>query len=311
MVKLENTKDQNVARDKVLNSPLKELVHHTWRYFDEKITSPVSLKEEDIVRYVLWSIENIKGGEDGPTQSSQDLRRCIVCLFRESNYPSEIVELLSNIICSYVLVCLDCASLYSYRADIYRLGVIAQESIKEDYKQKVLECKEKIKCWILQSGLSSDLGKCCTEHLLSDEFLTEDDAEWCKNDSSLSTSLAGEDDNQTVQNNLQASAFSQYIMLTKEVDIIIKCLHQLVDSQNSPKNQLAPIKAAIEYNPHLINSNLPLAVFNSEFNLNIAKSTYGNWIRGHHGSKYREDELKVYWDIFKHEITPQIVKSAL
>lgn len=119
------------------------------------------------------------------------------------------------------------------------------------------------------------------------------------------------DDNQTAQNNLQASAFSQYIMLTKEVDIIIKCLHQLVDSQNSPKNQLAPIKAAIEYKPHLINSNLPLEVFNSEFNLDIAKSTYGNWIRGHHGSTYREDELKVYWDIFKHEITPQNVKSAL
>lgn len=178
MQKSEITNGQSEARDKALSSPLFQLVDKTWRDFDEEFTAPISLKEEDIARYVLWCIENIKGDEEDPAESSRGLRRSIVTLLRDNRCPTEVIESLSNIICAYVLVCLDSAFMYSYRQDIYTLCSVAENSIKKNYKQEVSERKEKIKQGLLQSRLTSELGEWCAEHLLNDVFLTDEEAEW-------------------------------------------------------------------------------------------------------------------------------------
>lgn len=229
MTKSAITNDPSEARNKGLNSPVFSLVHRTWRHFDEEITS-ISLKEEDIVRYVLWSIENIKGGEDSPNENGQDLRRGIVNLFRDSKYPSDVVEPLSNIICSYVLVCLYCACLFSYRTDIYRLCSVAQNSIKKNHLQEVLECKESIKCSILQSDLLSELGEWCTEHLLNDVFLTEENAEWFRNDSSSRTMQVEETEGQNPNNGkngetkLDITPILKYCSDSKKCETIVQML---------------------------------------------------------------------------------------
>lgn len=178
MVKSEITNDPNEARDKALNSPLCRLIDQTWRLFDEEISQPVRLKEEDIVRYVVWSIENIKGGEEEPSASCLDLRRSIVNLFRDIYNTSVELDSLSNVICAYVIACLDCACLYSYRQDIKRLCFVAENSLHNTFKQNVLVCKNKIKNGILHSGVTSALGEWCTNHLLNEEFYTEEDAGW-------------------------------------------------------------------------------------------------------------------------------------
>lgn len=178
MEKSETIDVQSVTRDKALKSPVYKIVHDTWRYFDEKISEPVNLKEEDIVRLIIWSLENIKGGETDPTESSRDLRRSIVKLLREAAFPSAVVESLSSIVCAYAIVCLDCAFMFCCRNDIYRLCNIAKQSIKKEYKQYVSECKDQIKKAILQSRQNSDLGEWCTEHLLNAEFLTDEDGAW-------------------------------------------------------------------------------------------------------------------------------------
>lgn len=181
MAKSAITNDPNEARDKALESPLYKIVRSSWCYFDEKITSSVdNLNEEDIVRFVIWSLENIKGGKDNPEANIHKLRRNVVALFREKKYSEGAVLLLSNAICAYAIVCLDCAFLHSYRNDIYRLCTIAEKTIIKEQKQNVSEIKEIIKKIVLQSKLSSELGEWCTEHLLNDVYLTEEDAEWAE-----------------------------------------------------------------------------------------------------------------------------------
>lgn len=316
MIKSENTNDPSEARNKALSSPLFRLVQATWRYFDEEFTSPDSPHEEDIVRNVLWSIENIKGGEKGPTVSCLDLRRDIVDLFRDK-YASGIVEPLSNRVCAYVLSCLDCAFLYSHRNDIYRLCTISENSIKEQFKCKILECKERIKNGILQSGLTSELGEWCADHLLNDVFLTDEEAEWTENrdsefmlqDEEESTNVdKGSEDNSTNPKNVE-SPLTQYVMLADKVDTIMVCLRRLVGSQSTPKEQLAPIKSAMEYSPRLLSNDITLDAINNEFGLNISDATFGNWIRGHRGYKYDENEFTVYWTIFDDQIMAKNVKS--
>lgn len=98
------------------------------------------------------------------------------------------------------------------------------------------------------------------------------------------------------------SPFAKYICLYSITEIIINCLHRLIESQTEPKEQLAPLKAAMEYSPKLVMHNVPVSVFNEEFKLSIAETTYNNWIKGHHGFSYKEGELSAYKEIFQFEI---------
>ena len=107
------------------------------------------------------------------------------------------------------------------------------------------------------------------------------------------------------------SPFAKFVMISDKVDEILKCLHQLVGSQSTPKDQLTPIKAAIEYKPRLISDDVTVKDFNDEFNLSISAGTFGNWIRGHHGTQYDDEDLKVYKEIFDDQIMHKNVNSGL
>lgn len=107
------------------------------------------------------------------------------------------------------------------------------------------------------------------------------------------------------------SPFAKFVMISDKVDEILKCLHQLVGSQSTPKDQLAPIKAAIEYKPRLISDDVTVKDINDEFNLSISAGTFGNWIRGHHGTQYDDEDLKVYKEIFDNQIMHKNVNSGL
>lgn len=107
------------------------------------------------------------------------------------------------------------------------------------------------------------------------------------------------------------SPFAKFVMISDKVDEILKCLHQLVGSQSTPKEQLAPIKAAIEYKPRLISDDVTVQDINDEFKLSISAGTFGNWIRGHHGTAYDAEDLKVYKEIFDDQIMHKNVNSGL
>lgn len=107
------------------------------------------------------------------------------------------------------------------------------------------------------------------------------------------------------------SPFAKFVMISDKVDEILRCLHQLVGSQSTPKDQLAPIKAAIEYKPRLISDDVTVQDINDEFKLSISAGTFGNWIRGHHGTQYDDEYLTVYKELFDDQIMHKNVNSGL
>lgn len=89
---------------------------------------------------------------------------------------------------------------------------------------------------------------------------------------------------------------ANYIRRGDKVDVIIDWLHRAINGQQTPKEQIAPIKAAMECKPKAVNDTLPFDVFNQEFGLTISKDTWENWTRSYHSRIYTEDELKDYKD---------------
>lgn len=88
-----------------------------------------------------------------------------------------------------------------------------------------------------------------------------------------------------------------YIRRGDKVTILLDWLHRAVDVQSQPKEQLAPIKAAMECRPQAISYTLPREVFNREFNLNISDDSWKDWIKSYHNKTYIHDdvdELKMY-----------------
>lgn len=85
-----------------------------------------------------------------------------------------------------------------------------------------------------------------------------------------------------------------YIRRGDKVDIILDWLHRAIMVQKSPKEQLAPIKAAMECRPQAVNRSLTFDVFNLEFGLTVSEGTWDNWINGHHGCKFDDSELNDY-----------------
>lgn len=120
-----------------------------------------------------------------------------------------------------------------------------------------------------------------------------------------------ESDKEEIHEEQSSSPFVKFVMISDKVDEIVRCLHQLVGSQSTPKEQLAPIKAAIEYKPRLISDDVTVKDINDEFNLSISAGTFGNWIRGHHGTQYDDEDLKVYKEIFDDQIMHKNVNSGL
>lgn len=85
-----------------------------------------------------------------------------------------------------------------------------------------------------------------------------------------------------------------YIRRGDKVDIILDWLRRAIMVQSTPKEQLAPIKAAMECHPQAVNRSLTFDVFNQEFGLTVSESSWDNWIKGHHGTKYADSELNDY-----------------
>lgn len=101
----------------------------------------------------------------------------------------------------------------------------------------------------------------------------------------------------------QSHPIAQYIQLADRTSSIIQCLHQLVNGATpQAKNQLAPIKAAIDYSPRLISNDVTCEVIKEEFGIAFSEDSFKNWIKGNRGNKYEEDELQPFWDIFDDQI---------
>lgn len=102
------------------------------------------------------------------------------------------------------------------------------------------------------------------------------------------------------------SPLDQYILLFSRKADILTCLHQLVKSQITPKDQLAPIKAAMEYKPKMLADTITVDVINQEFGLNISEDTFKNWIKGNRGYQYTQDEILSYHEIFDDQIMHKV-----
>jgi len=87
---------------------------------------------------------------------------------------------------------------------------------------------------------------------------------------------------------------SPFIRRSDKVDTILDWLHRAIMGQQQAKDQIAPIKAAMDCKPQAVNSTLPFDVFNSEFQLEVSEGTWNNWIKGHHKAKYADGELDCY-----------------
>lgn len=87
-----------------------------------------------------------------------------------------------------------------------------------------------------------------------------------------------------------------YICRGDKVKEVLDWLHRHIIGQKTAKQQIAPIKAAMECKPKAVNDTLPVEVFNQEFGLTIAKDTWENWTRSYHSRVYTEGDLKDYKD---------------
>lgn len=83
-----------------------------------------------------------------------------------------------------------------------------------------------------------------------------------------------------------------YILRIGMEEKVVTWLARNMFGQNTPKDLLAPLKAAMECTPKVINMNLPVELFNKTFNVQIAPDTYRNWIRGYSNRNYSEKELQ-------------------
>lgn len=87
---------------------------------------------------------------------------------------------------------------------------------------------------------------------------------------------------------------AEYIRRGDKVEVIIDWLHRAIKGKTSPKEQIAPIKAAMNCKPQAVNETLPFDVFIQEFKLSMSKDTWENWTRGYHSCVYTENDLKDY-----------------
>lgn len=111
--------------------------------------------------------------------------------------------------------------------------------------------------------------------------------------------------------NMQDHPLWKYIVLNEKGQIIIECLTSLVKSRTHPKDQLAPIKAAMEYKPMLLSQDITIESINNEFGLQISQDTFNNWIKGYHNCKYDDSELEVFKENFDYQIMGKNVNSGL
>lgn len=89
---------------------------------------------------------------------------------------------------------------------------------------------------------------------------------------------------------------ASYVMDPSKIKEIVDWLHQNVKAGNKPKEQLAPIKAALDCKPKALNPNLTFEVVKQEFGLTMSQESYKNWINGNRGYDYDNSELEDYID---------------
>lgn len=93
---------------------------------------------------------------------------------------------------------------------------------------------------------------------------------------------------------LEEHPLAPFIRKSDKVEAILDWLHRAIMGQQQAKDQIAPIKAAMDCKPQAVNSTLPFVVFNSEFHLEVTEGTWNNWIKGYHKAKYADGELDCY-----------------
>lgn len=177
MKKLGNTNDQNKLKRQALDSPLCTLIKKSWRDFDEDIKDS-KLSEEDVLRYVLWAIEIIKGGEDDIVDCCKNLRHSVLSRLRDKRISSEEIDYITNTICAYTLLCLDQAYMYSLRNDLQNVCTIAENSIKKNQIENVQKYKRQIRGEMNLLEIRNDFQEWCSDYLLNDRFYTTEDARW-------------------------------------------------------------------------------------------------------------------------------------
>lgn len=97
-----------------------------------------------------------------------------------------------------------------------------------------------------------------------------------------------------------AHPMAAYIMQPKKAEEVIEEMRHLVSaqSQNSPKDLLAPLKAAMECKPRAVMQNVPLDAFNREFMTSVSEESFKNWIRGNRNTLYEDAYLDDYIEVF-------------
>lgn len=184
MKKLENTNDQSQLRRQALDSPLCTLIKKSWREFDEEIKDS-RLSEEVVLRYVLWAIEMIKGGEVDIDDCCKELRHSVLSLLREKRIPSEEIDFITNTICAYTLLCFDQAFLYSKNNDLLHICTITENSIKKNQIEDVQKYKKQIRAKLYLLEIRNAFQEWCSDYLLNDRFYTTEDAEWIEEEPTL------------------------------------------------------------------------------------------------------------------------------
>lgn len=91
-----------------------------------------------------------------------------------------------------------------------------------------------------------------------------------------------------------------YVMRVEKAEKIIEWMRHVIHAQTTVKDQLAPLKAALECEPKAIMFNVTVDAYNREFGLTISPAAFDDWIKGYHGKQYEEKDIADYIDVLNH-----------
>lgn len=93
---------------------------------------------------------------------------------------------------------------------------------------------------------------------------------------------------------LSSHPLARYVMRPQKAEELIEWMRHVINALNTPKEQLALLKAALESNPRAILPTVTVEAFNAEFKLEISADTFRNWIRNARGMDFEEEDLSHY-----------------